>query len=190
MSALFFLFIVGVIVVFIYLKKQNEPKRQEKEIFPFYSKKPLSPPEQILYHRLVSALPGHIVLAQIQLSRVLGVKPGHNVQSWNNRINRMSLDFLICQKDSSIVAAIELDDRSHNLESRREQDIKKNDALAAAGVRLIRWQVNALPDEATIQKACLKQVPKDVPIKSETVKPTQPILSKPQPEKGSPNQRN
>jgi hypothetical protein len=190
LNAIFFLFIIGVIGVFIYLKKQNGPKRQEKELFPFYSKKPLSPPEQILYHRLVSALPGYIVLAQVQLSRVLGVKPGHNVQSWNNRINRMSLDFLICQKDSSIVAAIELDDRSHNLESRKEQDIKKNGALAAAGVRLIRWQVNALPDEATIQKVCLQQVPQGGALKSGTIKPAQPILSKPQLEKAIPNQGN
>jgi hypothetical protein len=187
---LLFLFLVGIAAAFIWLKKQNELKRQEKEIFPFYSKKPLSSPEQILYHRLVSALPGHIVLAQVQLSRVLAVKSGHNVQAWNNRINRMSLDFLICQKDFSIVAAMELDDKSHNQESRKEQDIKKNGALSAAGIRLIRWQVNALPDEATIQNVCLKQVPQSEALKSGTIKPAQPILSKPQPEKGISNQRN
>ena len=39
--------------------------------WPFYAKRPLSQPEQVLYHRLVSCLPDHIVLAQVQVSRVL-----------------------------------------------------------------------------------------------------------------------
>jgi hypothetical protein len=44
--------------------------------WPFYVKRLLSQPEQVLYHRLVKALPNHIVLAQVQLSRVIGVKKG------------------------------------------------------------------------------------------------------------------
>lgn len=42
--------------------------------WPFYAKKPLTAPEQVLYHRLVAALPGHIVLAQVQVCRVLGAR--------------------------------------------------------------------------------------------------------------------
>ena len=34
--------------------------------------------------------------------------------------NRMSLDFVVCRKDSTIVAAIELDDKSHEKDSRKE----------------------------------------------------------------------
>jgi hypothetical protein len=44
--------------------------------WPLFVKKPLSAPEQVLYHRLVKALPEHIVLAQVQVSRVLGVYVG------------------------------------------------------------------------------------------------------------------
>src|SRR4051812_4207647 len=55
-------------------------------------------PEQVLYHRLVAALPGEIVLAQVQLSRVLGVKKGFNFNAWHNRINRLSYDFVVCGK--------------------------------------------------------------------------------------------
>ena len=40
--------------------------------WPFYAKKPLTQPEQVLYFRLIDALPGHIVLAQVQLLRFLG----------------------------------------------------------------------------------------------------------------------
>lgn len=121
--------------------------------WPFYAKKPLTQPEQVLYHRLVGALPECIVLAQVQLSRVLGVKQGFNFHEWNNRINRMSLDFVVCLKDSTIVAAIELDDKSHERAERKAADDKKEKALAAAGIPLVRWQVNALPDEAAIRLA-------------------------------------
>jgi hypothetical protein len=41
-------------------------------LWPFYLKRVLTQPEQVLYHRLVKALPNHIVLAQVQVSRVLG----------------------------------------------------------------------------------------------------------------------
>lgn len=121
--------------------------------WPFYAKKPLTQPEQVLYHRVVGALPECIVLAQMQLSRVLGVKQGFNFHEWNNR---MSLDFVVCLKDSSIVAAVELDDKSHKHAARKVADDKKAKALSAAGITLIRWKTNALPDEAAIRLAFAK----------------------------------
>lgn len=68
----------------------------------------------------------------------------------------MSLDFLVCLKDSTVVAAIELDDKTHERESRAEADAKKERALSAAGIALIRWNVTALPDENTIRQALAK----------------------------------
>ena len=121
--------------------------------WPFYAKRPLSQPEQVLYHRLVAALPERIVLAQVQVSRVLGVKKGFNFHEWNNRINRMSYDFVVCAKDSSVLAVVELDDKSHDSESRRKADAKKDRASSAAGIRVIRWNVKALPDQAAIREA-------------------------------------
>jgi uncharacterized protein DUF2726 len=121
--------------------------------WPFYAKKPLSQPEQILYHRLVKALPEHIVLAQVQVSRILGVKKGFNFHEWNNRVNRLSYDFVVCSKDSTVLAAIELDEKSHEADDRVNTDRKKEKATVAAGVKLVRWHVKSLPDEATIRVA-------------------------------------
>lgn len=142
-------------VVFITLKKRASGGSGDAP-WPFYAKKPLTQPEQILYHRLVTAMPECIVLAQVQLSRVLGVKKGFNFNEWNNRINRMSLDFVVFLKDSTVVAAVELDDKTHEKASRVEADAKKEKALSAAGVSLIRWQVSTLPDEAAIRQALAK----------------------------------
>jgi very-short-patch-repair endonuclease len=148
--------VIGLIVIaIIYSFKRGVPNAGA-EAWPFYAKRVLTRPEQILYYRLVSALPECIVLAQVQLSRVLGVKSGFNFQSWNNRINRMSLDFLVCLKDSTIVAAVELDDGTHEQAARIEADAKKTKALSSAGIALIRWNVSALPDESAIRQTFLK----------------------------------
>jgi very-short-patch-repair endonuclease len=122
-------------------------------------KRLLTQPEQVLYHRLVKALPNHIVLAQVQVSRVLGVKKGSRFHEWNNRINRMTYDFVICDKSSAVIAAIELDDKSHESERRRDTDAKKNKATVDAGLRLVRWQVKSLPDEAAIQREIVQKDP-------------------------------
>jgi len=129
----------------------------DDEAWPFFLRRPLSRPEQVLYFRLRNALPEHIVLAQVQLSRFLGVKRGHNFYAWNNRIDRLSADFLICSKDASVVAAIELDDKSHEFEHRQRIDAKKEKALTSAGVRLIRWRTVSLPDEIAIRQEVLGQ---------------------------------
>lgn len=123
--------------------------------WPFYARKLLSKPEQVLYFRLCNALPQHIVLAQVGLSRILGVKEGNNFHQWNNRINRMTADFVVCNKDASILAVIELDDASHEKEQRRQADAKKDIALASANIRMIRWQAKAMPNEEDIRAACL-----------------------------------
>lgn len=121
--------------------------------WPFYAKKLLSSPEQVLYFRLCKALPERIVLAQVGLSRILGVKKGNNFGEWFNRINRMSADFVLCSKDSTIVAVIELDDASHEKTDRKAADAKKDKALSSAGISVVRWQAKSIPDEAAIKAA-------------------------------------
>jgi len=142
--------VVAVVVFLAFLKAKGQGGIGD-QAWPFYAKKPLSQPEQVLYFRLVQALPEHIILAQVQLSRLLGIKKGNNYQAWFNRINRMSADFVVCNKDSSIVAVIELDDATHQKEDRQAADAKKDKALASANVRVIRWQAKAIPDVANIK---------------------------------------
>jgi hypothetical protein len=156
MKPLFIVLVLGLLglgmMVFVALKRGTSGGG-DAGTWPFYAKKPLSPPEQVLFHRLVKALPGHIVLAQVQLSRVLGVRKGFNFHEWDNRINRMSYDFLVCAMDATVVAAIELDDKTHDSADRIAADEKKARASSAAGIRLVRWNVKDLPDDAAIRAA-------------------------------------
>lgn len=126
---------------------------KEKGEWPFYAKKAMTEAEQKLYFRLCKALPAHLVLPQVGLSRILGVKKGYKFQEWHNRINRMSADFVICRKDASVLAVIELDDKSHHKADRKAADAKKDKALAAAGIAVIRWTPGNIPDDAGIRAA-------------------------------------
>jgi very-short-patch-repair endonuclease len=148
--------VIAVIVIQLLalLLKRIALKKRE---WPFYARKLMSAPEQVLYFKLCRALPECIVLSQVGLSRILGVKKGNKFHEWNNRINRMSADFVICAKDASVLAVIELDDKSHNRSDRRIADAKKDKALAAAGIKIIRWKVNNVPDEAGIKQTILGQ---------------------------------
>jgi hypothetical protein len=123
--------------------------------WPYFAMTPLSRVEQVVFYQLVKALPEHVILAQVQVSRVLGVKRGRPALEWANRINRMSYDFVVCTRDFTVVAAIELDDRSHEREDRIDADARKDKATASAGVPLIRWHVRSLPDVDTIQRDVL-----------------------------------
>jgi len=67
----------------------------------------------------------------------------------------MSADFVVCNKDSSIVAVIELDDASHERDVRKKADAKKNRALSSAGIPIVRWQARMIPDESKIKSSIL-----------------------------------
>ncbi|MEJ2792885.1 DUF2726 domain-containing protein [Iodobacter sp. LRB] len=153
MKFLVLLLLIGAVFMFISILKVKAQGVDTAGVWPFYAKNPLTTPEQVLYFRLLKAMPEHIVLAQVQLSSLLGIKKGNNYRAWLNRINRMSADFVVCNKDSSIVAVIELDDASHQRQDRQLADAKKDKALSSAGISVIRWQAKNLPDEAAIRAA-------------------------------------
>lgn len=117
----------------------------------FYGKVALTEIEQSLYHRLVEALPECKVLAQVQVSQIVGIKKGPLWQTWFNKISRKSVDFLVCLKDFTIVAAIELDDSSHERDDRKKADADKDAALMGAGYKVIRWSANSLPSVDVIR---------------------------------------
>jgi very-short-patch-repair endonuclease len=132
------------------LKDKKNEADEENASYQYYAKNVMSPVEQKLYHRLRRALPNRVVLAQVGLSRVIETKDWQYAA--RNAISPMSLDFVICGPDSSVIAAIELDDSSHNRKKNMENDAKKNAALESAGIRLIRWHVKNMPDVETIKK--------------------------------------
>lgn len=102
-----------------------------------------------LFQLLIKALPGHHVFVQVQLSRLIEADKGKDEFFWFNKINRLSIDYVVYDSAMHLVAAIELDDDTHNGSRRQDADSRKDQALAGAGVPLIRWRW--LPSVGEIQ---------------------------------------
>jgi len=119
-----------------------------KAAYSYARRIPLSKNERQMYWRLVNALPNQVVLAQVELSRCIDAKgPAFST------INGKSLDFVICEETFEIVAGIEIDDKSHDSPAAQKRDATKNNAMASAGIKLIRWPATPLPSVLQIQQA-------------------------------------
>ena len=127
---------------------------QGMDHWPVFPKKVLTPVEQQLYQRLIRAYPDHVVLAQVTFSQIVGVKKGENFTAIWNRYNRLTADFVVCNKDFSIAAVLELDDRSHDNPARQDADRRKAAICEAARIPLHRLNVNPLPNESCCASFC------------------------------------
>ena len=81
-----------------------------------------------------------VVMAQVPISQLIKVKRGtEQWRSWHNKIDRKTVDFVVLDgRTFEVVAAVELDDRSHQRADRRQRDAFVEEAMAAAGVKLVR----------------------------------------------------
>lgn len=146
-TALFYpvLVLFGLMVFFIivaFIKK--------KQAWPYEAVPVMSPIEKKFYWQLKRVFPTYHILAQVQLSQVIRPPRGKNEYKWLNKIWRMSLDYVVLDENLELVTVLELDDRSHLYKRRQEADQRKNKALKAAGVRLIRIQTNTMPTDAQL----------------------------------------
>jgi hypothetical protein len=132
-------------------RMQTRVGRVGNEVGPFYTRRLLSQPEQVLFFRLTKALPNHVILTRVQLSRLLKVKEGKGFQAWQGRVEPLSADFVVCQRDFSVVAVIEIEDGYRKSQERQSIEAKKNKAFQDAGIRLLRWQLSELPDDEGIK---------------------------------------
>lgn len=130
------------------------------ETLPYRAAPLMSRYEQVFFQRLREALPEYEIFPQVPLAAFIRVdrkKAGKNYwlnsYRWQNRIGQQRVDYLVCHKDAvTAVAAIELDDPSHEAEEANERDTKKNKSLADAAVRLIRWRVERMPKAEDIRR--------------------------------------
>lgn len=115
--------------------------------YKYTSKTPLAKNEQAMYWKLIDALPGYVVLAQVELSHCTSVKGAAF-----NTINRKNLDFVICNRALEVIAGIEIEDKSELNPAAQQRDVTKNDAMKMAGIKLIRWPATPLPSIEQIKQ--------------------------------------
>src|SRR5688572_11963014 len=103
-------FLLLIVVLAAKLKKRSP----DADHWPVFARPVLSKPEQVLYHRLVKAFPDLQILPQVAISQFVRVQKGANFYKVFNRYNRLTADFVVCRGDFRVLAALELDDRSHD----------------------------------------------------------------------------
>jgi len=169
LSVIAVLCFIGAIMVFIKIMRNQNPqatdeqvvikgnftKNNVRQIPPYFRKAPLSEPEQVFFHRLKEALPEKILLAQVSMSALLGVRKTGNdsYQTQFNEISRKYVDFVVCNQDFSVVAVIELDDSSHQRGDRIKADVVKDVAFQTINCPLIRFDNRSMPTSVEIRQA-------------------------------------
>jgi hypothetical protein len=89
--------------------------------------------EQLLYGRLVRAFPGHVILVNVALSRLVVAA------------------FAVCKADFTPVAVVELEDCSLSKDERSDRHRRKDQLLQAAGIKVIRLMANDIPNESALK---------------------------------------
>jgi hypothetical protein len=150
-----FLAIIIVFIVFVLIKKVADKRAKagsQNDKPPYFKKKTLlEEKEQVLFHRLIEAMPEHYIMAQVRLADIVGVKKCDNWQTWFNKVSRKSVDFVVCDKSFVVLACIELDGETHEQADRKKADNAKDEALQAAGIPIVRIEANLLPTASEIK---------------------------------------
>jgi hypothetical protein len=137
------------------------------ETHPYESQKVLlSPAERSFMGVLQPALgPEFLPCPKVRLADVIRVSKGLS-RSANkhafNRIQSKHVDFVLCRKsDFSIAAVLELDDQTHQRQSRAARDAFVDLALAAAGIPIlhVKAQAHYEPQALSTQLATLLAPP-------------------------------
>jgi hypothetical protein len=146
-----FLILLGAYVLAEFIKKRRGHKRGG--VLPALGKRAILTANELeFFGRLSRALPEYHVFPQVSLDALLCVSGGATYAEKTARRNMFSQkhpDFVICKRDTlEVIAIVELDDKTHNL----ERDQKRDSMLTGAGYRVERFSSKSKPSEAEIAK--------------------------------------
>jgi hypothetical protein len=140
------------------------------EPWPLSARSLLSKRENEFYHNLIALYPNHQIFVQVALSQLINVDRNHpECDSIRARYKQLVADFVLCRQGLSVIAVIELDDRSHERADRRHADARRNKALADAGIRLVRVPPGRLPTEDDLRKLVNAEGTVEEGVQEETV---------------------
>ncbi|MDR2092551.1 MAG: DUF2726 domain-containing protein [Azoarcus sp.] len=125
-----------------------------------------------LHEALTAAFPRMLVFSHVSVARILYLK---GESDWENQSEtaRQSVDFLICKKSDTAIlptVVIELDDPASAKKDLRGIGVQKRQAFKEAGIPLLLYAANNLPDVETLRR----DVANAVVARNRTVKRTGP----------------
>lgn len=158
-----------VLLAWWWLRKRGGPAKPAEEeadrldtlaAWPPQATRVLTSQERTLHSTLVRALPDHVVLSQVPLSRFIKVPKRHSYAEWLRRLGYQSVDFVVCDMTSHVVAAIELQPTANDLNERARKRLKRiQRTLKAADIPLLVWSETNLPTADAARAAILPPPP-------------------------------
>lgn len=156
----FFLIAVIVVVILVaILMKSNiglsGSSTEKQGGYRYKAKKIMTANELEFFDRLVSALPEYYVFPQVSFGAILQADMNDPKQQHGARLTfaQKMADYVIFDKKQSIVAIIELDDRTHN----KQKDDKRDAMLKMAGYKILRYESKNKPSVETIRNHFTKE---------------------------------
>ncbi|MBA5687248.1 DUF2726 domain-containing protein [Rugamonas apoptosis] len=134
-------YVFGIVLIFIVVFAINFANDIEKlgilnnlKDLKVKARRPLTDREEQMYTALTTALPECVVLAQVSFQALLTT----NRRADRNRFDRKFADFVICSKQLTPIAIIELDDSTHD--NKQDKDADRDAMLQNAGYQTIRYR--------------------------------------------------
>jgi hypothetical protein len=142
--------VIAIVLLLIGGFKRNRPQGWRGSTYK--QKGLLSNPEQVMYWRLVEAYGNEkVIFSQVAFSQLIGVHGGTKNERYSKfaKARQKVADFVICNKDFSLYAIVEVDDKTHDA----EKDAARDAITKEAGIKTFRFEVKSLPDSKTLRKA-------------------------------------
>jgi len=126
--------------------------------------RPIMTPGELAFFAALEPAVSHLsrVFVQVPLAALIEVRASDRKAqtAQYNRIDRKRVDFVLVDPKSLVVqAVVELDDRSHFLDDRRLRDELVDEALAKAGIKIIRFPAQASYNSDEILERITKALP-------------------------------
>ena len=147
MEILFLLCIVGGVILLIVKINFDKDDANETSLPSYRLINPLSPAELNFYRVLYQAINNEaIIFSKVRVADTITPTLPNNTKEWYAAFNKISakhFDFIIVDdRNAKIIAAIELDDKSHNNKKRIERDKFLNKVCSDAGLPLYRFRAS------------------------------------------------
>ncbi len=104
--------------------------------------------ERAAHAVLVKALPECRIFPQVALSRFIRVPRRNSYSEWLIRVGNLSVDFVICDRASLVIAAVALR-ATQETEGAAGRRARAARVLRAAGLKLFVWREESIPTPAT-----------------------------------------
>ena len=105
---------------------------------------------------LHTALPDHMILAQVPLSRFMKVPTRNSYSEWLRRAGLMSADIVVCDASSQVIAVVDIRAEDGKETARaRQRHARMDRVIAAANIPMHVWYEHAIPSPSAARDLIL-----------------------------------